>query len=109
MLCQHTRCKGVPGENEVQQQYNKYANGNVHQPVVEDVHSAMEAWHIGSVLAQDEGVGCHQHEENCVLEGAHGSQRCHESEQGHKTHDGVWVAGHRGSEHDEIPCHRKIR
>jgi len=97
MLWGHIRCKGLPRENEVQQQHNKYTDGNVHQPVVEDVHCAMKAWDIGSVLAQDEGVGGHLHEEYCVLEGAQGSERCNKRKQGHKTHDSVWVASHRGS------------
>ena len=65
----------------------------------------MEAgWGRGSVLAQDEGVGGDEHEEDCILEGGQSKLRPHEGEEAGEAHDGVGVAGYWRSQHDQIPC-----
>ena len=98
------RWEQLPRQNEVQQQHHNHTNDHICQPGVEDVHSAMEAWHVGLVLAQDQGVGGDQHEEHSILEGGESILSRHKGEEAGEDHDGVWVAGYWRPQHNQISC-----
>ena len=99
----------IPGQDEVQQQHNDYPNGDIYQTVVQDPDRASEArgWG-GRVLAQDEGVGGDEHEEDRILERGQSKLRRHKGEQAGKAHDGVGVAGNGRAQHDQIPCKNAV-